>query len=74
MPRDDVTLTKEALTLLTPEQKDKLVALFKAGHIEQIAVMAGSFDLPEGYVTVWMTYNTGNKIFGGISPEGELST
>jgi len=71
-----IHFTKEALQLCTLQQVEAVCRL--AGDDHKIEVMAGGFDLPNGYVTFWQTYHGNDSgrpnIYGGISPEGDAST
>lgn len=68
-----IFFTPEALTEMTVEQQVQLVAL-TGDHVEQIDVTAGTFDLPNGYLTVKVVYTDGQTIYGGMSRDGVLST
>jgi hypothetical protein len=57
---------------VTAEQYKALEELAKRWN--RIHVGNGTFDLPRGYITVRLFYKDGTSIYGGISPEGQVST
>lgn len=68
-----IVFTTESLKTMTDQQRDAICYL--AGpHSTLVDVKQGTSDLPAGYLTFWVTYNNGNKVYGGISPEGSVST
>jgi hypothetical protein len=70
----NVRFTELALESLTREQKEALVVLVRGLKVRGIDVQAGGFDLPDGYVAFRVDYVDGQPMYGGISPEGEVST
>ena len=75
MPSGQVTLTHQALDVLTPEQVSSLVRLSTPETVDYIIVQKGGFDLPEGYLAFAVHYKEHNTpMYGGISPEGDVST
>ena len=67
-----VHFTKEALGLMTREQRDKIRDLAETWFSIEVSV---AFDLPTGYLAVWLRDTTAsNNIYGGIDPEGNMST
>jgi hypothetical protein len=40
----------------------------------RVDVITGTSDLPGGYVTFTRHYRDGAKIYGGIAPDGSVST
>lgn len=70
-------LTHEALSTVTPEQIRALIRLLNTEHTAQMTVTKGGFDLPDGYLAFRLDYadpGNGTSIFGGIDPEGSVST
>lgn len=67
--------TYEALHTMTRQQ---CVELDRIGYVNDnvifVVVQRGGFDLPADYLTVRIEYRDGSSIYGGISPEGVLST
>jgi hypothetical protein len=57
---------------ITSDQLKSLKDLAK--RWSRVLVGHGTFDLPEGYITVQLYYASGLRIYGGISPEGDVST
>lgn len=68
-----IEFTLEALGILTKEQQKSLLNLYH-DNVTTIVVAKGMFDLPEGYITFRCDYRTGQSMYGGISPEGDVST
>lgn len=60
-----------ALSRLTPAQRDALVRLDDARN--EISVST-AWDLGEGWICFNLTYPSGTTIYGGIDPQGEVST
>jgi hypothetical protein len=70
-----ISFSKEALEIVTDAQRKKLIDLDDSDsrdYLHPIEVIR-AFDLPEGYVSVSIPYNTG-IIYGGIAPDGVMST
>ena len=65
-------ITKNALDNATPDQLEAIWHLLL--RFPEIVVRKASFDLPDGYLTFIKTYSNGTKVYGGISPEGQVST
>jgi len=68
-----INFTKEALGLMTESQRDTIRNMCDGDAIDNIDASV-AFDLPTGYLALWLRYKTGNNIYGGLSPEGDLST
>ena len=66
-----VHFTKEALGLMTLEQRDKIRDLAETWFSIEVMV---AFDLPTGYLAVWLRDVSAKGIYGGIDPEGNMST
>ena len=68
-------INKEALEILTGEQA-KSIARMCTDKTQALTIQKGGFDLPDGYVTFLRVYDPrfGGSIYGGISPEGDVST
>jgi hypothetical protein len=64
-------LTPQACAIATEPQMLKLASLLEKA--DKIGVSAAGLDLPTGYLFVRIDYPAG-PIYGGISPEGDLST
>ena len=73
MPNARFTL--QALEELTLPQRDSIVRMLRNEHIRGIDVQLGGFDLPDGYLFFRKDYADGSTpLYGGISPEGDVST
>lgn len=59
---------------MTAMQAIRIARLLTGSEIRELKFGYRPFDLPTGYVTVSITTGLGRSIFGGISPEGEMST
>jgi hypothetical protein len=73
----NVRFTTQALESTTLAQRDALVRLCRQNEtdtIRGIDVQLGGFDLPDGYLAFRCDYINGQPMYGGISPEGEVST
>lgn len=75
---EGITFTWEAMATMTAGQLDYFKSvtariLGGATRITKINVTKAGFDLPDGYLTVNIVYATGG-IYGGLSPQGDLST
>lgn len=57
---------------LTEAQKEALKRLDL--RWAQVHYWKGDFGLPTGYLSVRLFYSNGDSIYGGISPEGDVST
>ena len=73
MHKGHIRLSFEAAEMIT-EPQIRAAAKLTGGGKNLVEVFAGTFDLPQGYVTFWQNYESGGRIYGGISPEGEVST
>jgi hypothetical protein len=67
----DVEFTTRALERVTPEQIEAIKRLTYGNHKVELGV---TFDLPEGYLFFVQSHLNGRQIYGGISPEGDVST
>ena len=68
------SVTKEAMTVMTIAQRDALVRLANDA-VDHIGVQKGGFDLPEGYLAFRQKYaDHSSPIYGGIAPNGDVST
>lgn len=57
---------------MTPRQYDALAGLCHRYKVEfDPEKFTPAFDLPPGYVSGWIG---GNRIYVGVSPEGEISS
>jgi hypothetical protein len=66
------SLSKEAIEICTEDQLEAICRLMADKHT--ITVHKAGFDLPDGYLTFILKYESGSTIYGGISPEGDVST
>ena len=72
-----VAFTSGAIKICTAPQLQAIKRIAVKPAIELVDVHVGGFDLPEGYLTFRIDYpNRGiySTIYGGISPEGDVST
>lgn len=67
------TITSQALEIMTIPQRDALIRLANE-RVQNVSVQRGGFDLPEMYLAFRQDYKEGTPIFGGISPNGDVST
>lgn len=65
-------ITKGALYNATSDQIAAVWGLMLKFH--EVVVGMGGPDLPHGYLTFIETYESGTRVYGGISPEGRIST
>lgn len=66
-------ITKPAMQTMTTEQCGALARLM-TDRVAGISVAKGALDLPEGYVEFQQRYEEGVIIYGGIAPNGDVST
>lgn len=66
-------LTREAMAAMTVEQRDALVRIAN-DRVKSVGVQKGGLDLPDGYLAFRQDYPTGTPIYGGIAPNGDVST
>lgn len=59
---------------MTAAQQRRIARSLANGNITELSIGYKPFDLPEGWITVWLTYASGHKVYGGISPEGDMHT
>ena len=71
---NQVTITKSALEIVTHEQIQAMKGLVANNH--NIGIFKASiFDLPEGYLTFSSHHvPSGSMVYGGIAPDGRVST
>ena len=72
-----VEITPEALKTVTDEQLTAIARLIGADSVAHIVVAAGGFDLPSGYLSFRYDFKdpgNGSSIYGGIGPDGAVST
>lgn len=67
------SVTKEALEIMTLEQRDSAVRLANDA-VDHVVIQKGGFDLPEGYLAFIQKYADNRPIYGGIAPNGDVST
>lgn len=68
------TFTLEALETATPEQMMAVNRLLIPETVRNVDVQRGGFDLPDGYLAVAVEYVSGSCLYGGIDPDGSVST
>lgn len=68
-----LTITKDALDAMTAAQKEAVLRLYN-DRVKEVAVSKGLFDLPDGYLTFAQHYEGSGSIYGGIAPNGDVST
>lgn len=59
---------------MTADQQRRIARTLANGNITELSIGYKPFDLAEGWITVWITYASGHKVYGGISPEGDMHT
>ena len=69
-----ITFTGEAFNAMSLGQLDALKRIVSNEKIEQITVQNGGLGLPEGYLAFIQVYTSEGTIYGGISPQGDVST
>jgi hypothetical protein len=71
-----INFTHEALAAMTPDQHKALIWISKneSNRKDRIIVQKGGFDLPEGYLAFATHFHEENSIYGGIAPNGDVST
>jgi hypothetical protein len=65
-------ISKSALESATPDQLESIWHLLL--KFPKVSVGLAGFDLPTGYLAFVETYENGMNIFGGIAPNGDVST
>ena len=73
MPTKDVgiVISDDLLAKISDRQVERLNEL--ARRWRGVEVFPGTFDLPPGYISIKLDPH-GHPIYGGISPEGDVST
>jgi hypothetical protein len=70
-----VKMTQEAFNTMTTAQKKSIDVLLNNPKLENVVVQKGGFDLPNNYLCFTMHWTDhGQPIYGGISPQGQVST
>ena len=69
-----IAFTKEAFNAMSLGQLDACKRLVDNDAVEQITVQNGGLGLPEGYLAFIQVYTSEGTIYGGISPQGDVST
>jgi hypothetical protein len=70
-----IVITRQAIDIITREQCDALVRLSESDKLDKVVVSTGStLDLPDGYLAFRQDWKTGQPIYGGIAPNGDVST
>jgi hypothetical protein len=70
-----IVITREAIDIITRDQCEALVRLSESDKLEKLVVTTGStLDLPDGYLSFRQDWKTGQPIYGGIAPNGDVST
>jgi len=73
----EIKATREAFGIMTNEQREAIVYLADnpSGLLDRVVVQAGSFGLPDGYLSFAQHWTDGRQpIIGGIAPDGAVST
>jgi len=72
----EITFNERSLAQMTPEQHKALMSMCErfSKTLLRLKVMTGGFDLPQGYLTFVQEFAEKHTIYGGISPEGRVST
>lgn len=69
-----IQLTREAFGAMTQEQKNAILHL-AGGEVDYIEVTKQNpFGLPKDYLAFQLRYTSGNSMYGGIAPNGDVST
>lgn len=68
-----IEITREALEIMTPEQKAAILYLTRDEARVEVTKLS-PFDLPEGWLTFVQRYAAGGSVYGGIAPDGAVST
>lgn len=66
--------TVEALDAATDEQIDAVARLLRGDSSAAMDVHEGGFGLPNGYLAFRLDYEGGGSMYGGIDPDGSVST
>ena len=70
----NLKMSKEAVDAMTHEQHQAIRGLLENEH-NLIVTKAAPFDLPEGYLAFSSTHvPSSSVIYGGIAPDGRVST
>jgi hypothetical protein len=72
MDTHKLEITKTALDIVTTEQREAIWQLLTS--FTKVTVGVGGFDLPDGYLTFVEEYSNGTMVYGGIAPDGRIST
>lgn len=71
----EITFTDAGLAQMSIDQHNALLAMIgRWKTMSALRVMKGGFDLPDGYLMFEQKFQAGDSIWGGISPEGRVST
>lgn len=70
----DVVFTAEACKACTWAQLNAISYMADSEYKSKIQVTKGGFDLPTGYLAFRTDYLDGSSIYGGIAPNGDVST
>jgi len=68
-----INMTKSACEICTTKQLRELAHMHGDRPI-LIFVQKAGFELPNGYLSFRLKYDPNNSIYGGIAPDGSVST
>ena len=70
-----IVITREAIDIITRDQCEALVRLSESDKLDKLVVTKGdTLSLPDGYLAFRQDWETGQPIYGGIAPNGDVST
>lgn len=72
----EITFNERSLAQMTAEQHKAIMQMNErfGKTLLRLRIMVGGFDLPQGYLTFIQEFEEKRMIYGGISPEGSIST
>lgn len=69
-----ISITQEALNTATDEQVAAIARVARPDSVVEVTVQRAGLGLPEDYLAFNYKYSDGYTIYGGIDPEGRVST
>lgn len=68
-------VTKEAFAIMTEPQAKAVARLMEPNALDRLVVQAGFMELPDGYLGFVQFFDDDSQpIYGGIAPNGDVST
>jgi hypothetical protein len=71
---NQIRINANALGMATPAQIEALIQKATTETVREVVATGPTFGLPQDYIAIRIEYTNGQHIYGGIGPDGSIST